>query len=633
MDFAKLLGSVIESGASEIVLITDADIDSPSGPTILYATNGVVRSSGYQPNELVGNRLGMLFEERVMPEVLSVLRRAAAGRAPVTVDQVAKRRDGGQQWLELSTTPVFDERGQLTHFVRMSRDITARKNAERNREMTQRLLASVFGVIKDPLVVADEAGHVIMANTAVTRRLGWSIFDLMAKPASQLVAEADRDQLEALMRDGRALDQTRQLKCRLRQQPDATLAGELELTSCRQPSGETVHILALRPAPTITTADREWNLEMAVREAMGDDAKGAVVAGKLQLVGLARVKDDLGGRWAGMADRAFTVAERVIQRHLRPGDVFRRTKDGDYLVLFSHLSPTEAQFKAGAISAEIREKLTGELPELADVEVTSFAGRVEIGQESMASEESIVDAIERRLRAERDRVEAEATEVLARELRDGRAFIDTVVNEKGQRSPLMMARLPVAMREAASVLRSMGQEKYEIETESFLLANAGERILEGISSNQASLVVAPVRFATLTLPRDLEVWLRTVRALGEAAKQRIVAEITEIPPEVTATRLSDLAMRLTSMFKAIAFEIPLVDAAFQAKLPQSVKLATMEYRQISWSSLGEPVPAFHKLNRALDLRQRRLIVKNVPSATKRAALARTGVSLFLTPLA
>jgi PAS domain S-box-containing protein len=633
MDFAKLLGTVIESGASEIVLITDADLESPQGPTIVYATAGVVRSSGYQPNELVGNRLGMLFEESQIPEVISVLRRAADSRAPVMVDQAAKRRDGGQQWLELSTTPVFDDSGRITYFVRMSRDITARKNAERNREMTQRLLASVFGVIKDPLVVADEGGHVIMANTAVTRRLGWSIFDLMAKPASELVAEADREQLASLMREGRALDQTRQLKCCLRQKPDGALAGELELTSCRQPSGETIHILALRPAPTMTAADREWNLELAVREAMGDEAKGAVVAGKLQLVGLARVKDDLGGRWAGLADRAFAVAERVIQRHLRPGDVFRRTKDDDYLVLFSHLSPTEAQFKAGAISAEIREKLTGELPELADLEVTSFAGKVEIGQESMASEESIIDAIERRLRAERDRVEAEATEVLARELRGGRAFVDTVVNDKGQHAPLMMVRLPVAMREASSVLRSMGQGKYELEAESFLLASAGERILEGISANRASLVVSPVRFATLALPRDLEVWLRGARALGEAAKQRIVAEITEIPPDVTSTRLSDLVMRLSSMFKAIAFEIPAVDAVFQTKMPLPVKLATMEYRQIAWSSLGEPVPAFQKLSRALDLRQRRLIVKNVPSATKRAALARAGVSLFVMPLA
>lgn len=633
MDFTKLLGSVIESRASEIVVITDADIDSPAGPTIVYATNGVVRSSGYQPHQLVGNRLAMLFEESAMPEVLSVLRQVAATRAPITVDQVAKRRDGGQQWLELSTTPVFDESGRLTHFVRMSRDITARKNTERNREMTQRLLASVFGVIRDPLVVTDEAGNVIMVNNAVTRRLGWSIFDLMAKPASQLVAEADRDQLESLMHDGQALDQTRQLKCRLRQKTDETLAGDLELTSCRQPSGETIHILALRPAPTLTTEDREWNLELAVREAMGGDAEGALVAGKLQLVGLAHVRDDLGGRWAEMAERALAVAERVIQRHLRPGDVFRRTKDDNYLVLFSHLSATEAQFKAAAISAEIREKLTGELPELVDVEVTSFAGRVEIGQESMASEESIIDAIERRLRAERDRIEAQANELLARELRNGRAFIDTVVNEKGQQAPLMMVRLPVAMRDAVTVLRAMGQEKYKIESELFLLADAGELILEGISSNRASLVFTPVCFATLALPRDLEIWLRAVRALGEAAKQRIVAEIIEIPPDVTTSRLSDLVMRLNPMFKAIAFEIPLVDATFQAKMPPSVRLATVEYRQIAWSPLGEPVPAFQKLNRALDLRQRRLIVKNVPSATKRAALARAGVSLFVMPLA
>ncbi|HNB26492.1 MAG TPA: PAS domain S-box protein [Alphaproteobacteria bacterium] len=633
-DFVSLLGQVIASRASEVVLITNGDLQSPQGPTIEYATTGILRTSGYEPRDLIGKRLGILFDEATMPKVLAVLYEAAETREPVVVEQEARRREGRPQWLELSTTPVFNESGRLTHFVRMSRDITARRRAEQHRETTQRLLASVFGVVKEPLAVADEAGRLIMANTAVTRRLGWSIFDLMGKPVSGLIAESDRPELDRLMSEGSALDQTRQIACYLLQKAKPPMAGEVEITSFRQPTGESFHILTLRESLRGEATERGWSLELEMREALNVGKAGdSVVAGKLQLVGLARVRESLGDKWVSVADRAFTVAERTIQRHLRPGDIFRRSKDDGFLVLFANLSATEAQFKADTISREICEKLTGEVPELAEPEVTSFAARVQLDDEALDGDEAIIDAIDRRLRAERERVEAASIKALTSGFKTSKAIGDSVVNDQGHAAPLAMVRLPIAMREAANRLRSLGRANYELEAETFLLAGAGERILAELARNAGGLVMTPVRFATLSQARELEVWLKVARTLGDAAKQKVVVEVKEVPMEVAATRLSDIAMRLSPLFKSIAVEIPVTDPAFQGKLPLAAKLATIDYRQIPWTPLGEPASPFQKLARALELRQRRLIVKDVPSAAKQAALAKAGVSLFLPPLA
>lgn len=632
-DYATLLGQVIASRTSEIALITDADLDAPQGPKIVFVSDGIERTSGYEPADLLGRPLGVLFEEAALPQVLSGLHQAVEARAPITVDQEVRHRKGHKYWLELSTTPVFDDDGRLIHFVRMSRDVTARKKAEQHREMTQRLLASVFGVIKDPLVVADEAGNLIMANTAITRRLGWSIFDLMGKPVGGLVAEADRLALDSLMQDGGALDQTRQVKCFLLRKGKDQVAGEVELTTCRQPSGECYHVLTLRERPSGESIERDWNMELAVREALAPGGSGGnVVAGKLQLVGLAAVRESLGDKWPAVADRAFSLAERTIQRHLRPGDIFRRSKDDGFLVLFAHLSATEAQFKANAISQEICEKLTGEIPEMPQPAVTSFAARVKVEEQALESEEAIVDSIDRRLRLERERVEAESIAVLTTGFKAANAITDPIVNEGGQPAPISVIRMSAEMREAADVLRAMGRNNYELEAEAFLLAGAGERVLAGLSRNNAALVMTPVRFSTLTQARELETWLRVVRTLGEAAKQKIVVEVREVPPEAAATRLSDLTMRLSALFKSIAYEIPLADPAFQTKLPAATRLATIDYRHIPWTAMGEPATAFQKLSRALDLRQRRLIVKDVPSPTKHAALAKAGISLFLPPI-
>ncbi|HWA51143.1 MAG TPA: PAS domain S-box protein [Dongiaceae bacterium] len=634
-DFVALLGQVLVSSPTEVVLVTDGDLKSPEGPTISYATDGIVRTSGYKPQEVIGRPLGMLFDETIMPQVLSVLSKAAETREPVIVDQETMDREGQPHWLELSTTPIFDAKGKLIHFVRRSRDITARKKAEQHRETTQRLLASVFGVVKEPLVVAEESGRLIMANTAVTRRLGWSIFDLMGKPVNGLVSEADRSQLDSVMQDGSALDQTRQIKCFLQQKGKPPAAGEVELTSSRQPTGECYHILTLRIGAAKEVAEREWSLELAVRDALdsGDSkGKGKVVAGKLQLVGLAAVREALGDKWPSMADRAFSVAERTIQRHLRPGDVFRRSKDEGYLVLFSHLTPTEAQFKADAISSEIQERLTGEVPELTDTGITSFAANVEIDQDALGSEDAIIDSIDRRLKLERERIQAASIETLTRGLKSTKAICSSIVNDQNAPAPITAVRLPIPLREAANVLRSLGQNNYELETETFLLAGAGERVLAGLARNGSELVMTSVRFSTLIVARDLETWLKVARTLGDAGKQRIVIEVRDIPMNVATTRLSDLMKRLSSLFKTVAFEIPTADPAFQEKLPAASKLATMDYRQIPWNSMGQPAPTFQKLARSFDLRQRRLIIRDVPSPARQAALAKYGVSLFLPTL-
>lgn len=632
-DFVALLGQVLVSSPTEVVLITDGDLESQQGPTIGYATDGIVRTSGYRPQEVIGRRLGMLFEHTLMPQVLSVLNKAAETREPVIIDLETKDREGHPHWLELTTTPIFDAKGKLIHFVRRSRDITARKKAEQHRETTQRLLASVFGVVKEPLVVAEESGRLIMANTAVTRRLGWSIFDLMGKPVNGLVSESDRSQLDSIMHDGSALDQTRQIKCFLLQKNKAPAAGEVELTSSRQATGECYHILALRVGAAKDAAEREWSLELAVRDALDSgNSKGKVVAGKLQLVGLAAVREALGDKWPAMADRAFSVAERTIQRHLRPGDVFRRSKDEGYLVLFSHLTPTEAQFKADAISTEIQERLTGEVPELSDTGVTSFAAKVEIDHETLGNEDAIIDSIDRRLKLERERIQAASIETLTRGLKNSKAICTPIVNEHNAPAPITAVRLPIPLREAANVLRSLGQNNYELEAETFLLAGAGERVLAGLARNGSELVMTSVRFSTLSVARDLETWLKVARTLGDAGKQRIVIEVRDIPPNVATTRLSDLTKRLSSLFKTVAFEIPAADSTFQEKLPPASKLATMDYRQIPWNSMGQPAPNFQKLARSFDLRQRRLIVRDVPSPARQTALAKNGVSLFLPPL-
>jgi hypothetical protein len=113
------------------------------------------------------------------------------------------------------------------------------------------------------------------------------------------------------------------------------------------------------------------------RAARSRAARSSVAAGRFSLVGLSHVRDELGARWPGMAERVHALAESVISRHLMPGDVFEPDAHGDYVVLFCQLTEREAEFKARAIGREITRRLLGsEWPGLSMIEtvVASIPG-------------------------------------------------------------------------------------------------------------------------------------------------------------------------------------------------------------------------------------------------------------------
>lgn len=82
--------------------------------------------------------------------------------------------------------------------------------------------------------------------------------------------------------------------------------------------------------------------------------------GKLHLLDLAAIKDQLGKRWFRMADTAEKLFENAIRRNLGPEDTFVRRGELSYLMMFRHMNPREAQIKCRIISEEICQKLFGE---------------------------------------------------------------------------------------------------------------------------------------------------------------------------------------------------------------------------------------------------------------------------------
>ncbi|MGE3244471.1 MAG: PAS domain S-box protein [Pirellulales bacterium] len=112
--------------ASQGILITDASSENQ----IVFASTGFQRVTGYEPHEVVGLNCRILQGPETDPIAVSRVREAIKDATPRTIELINYRKDGTPFWNELSISPIRDDHGQLTHFVGVQTDVTARKSLE-----------------------------------------------------------------------------------------------------------------------------------------------------------------------------------------------------------------------------------------------------------------------------------------------------------------------------------------------------------------------------------------------------------------------------------------------------------------------------------------------------------------------
>jgi hypothetical protein len=90
--------------------------------------------------------------------------------------------------------------------------------------------------------------------------------------------------------------------------------------------------------------------------------------GQVNLIGIAPIRERLGGQWPHYAVNADRIARNAIERYLVGGDIYARWKDEGYIVVFATLDVHQAEIKCKLIGDEIAHKLFGEdAHDLADI--------------------------------------------------------------------------------------------------------------------------------------------------------------------------------------------------------------------------------------------------------------------------
>lgn len=109
--------------------VTIADARLPDRP-LIYVNEGFERVTGYPVAEVLGRNCRFLQGADTDPAAIAEIRAAVAAERECVVEILNYRRDGTPFWNRLSITPVRDERGEVTHFIGIQSDVSARRQAE-----------------------------------------------------------------------------------------------------------------------------------------------------------------------------------------------------------------------------------------------------------------------------------------------------------------------------------------------------------------------------------------------------------------------------------------------------------------------------------------------------------------------
>ena len=134
----RLFESAIEQ-ANEAITITTPELDPP-GPRIIFVNPAFTRMTGYSAEEVIGQTPRILQGPKTDRSVLDELRGKLARGEAFEGMALNYRKDGSEFYMEWRVDPIRNERGEVTHFVAVQRDVTERVRAKEARMQVQRQL-------------------------------------------------------------------------------------------------------------------------------------------------------------------------------------------------------------------------------------------------------------------------------------------------------------------------------------------------------------------------------------------------------------------------------------------------------------------------------------------------------------
>jgi PAS domain S-box-containing protein len=187
IESSAFLSAIVESS-------NDAIVGKSLEGTILSWNAAAEKLYGYSAQETVGQNISLIIPPERSTELKEILSRIIRGERVESFETVRVGKDGTRIEVSLTISPIKDSSGRILGASTISRDITERRTAERERaELLHRLeeqrrrlsdiVRNVPGVVWEAWGEPDEAGQRInFVSDYVEKMLGYTVDEWLSTP-------------------------------------------------------------------------------------------------------------------------------------------------------------------------------------------------------------------------------------------------------------------------------------------------------------------------------------------------------------------------------------------------------------------------------------------------------------------
>ncbi|WP_119421065.1 EAL domain-containing protein [Desertibaculum subflavum] len=289
---------------------------------------------------------------------------------------------------------------------------------------------------------------------------------------------------------------------------------------------------------------------------------GSVLAGRVQLIGLEKVRDSLGNRWEEKRDHVLSIATQIIKEQMASPDYWRAVGEASFLLVFARASRAEAELRTATMLDRIHRRLLGEGAPFDQIEVKTLVVEVD-GRVAFR--------------------EVDAVEILTRALAEEERAAQVVPAPTGA-DPLMPPSLRFRYRPIWQVRQGV-VDTYQCVAEavlpdgrllrdyrvlpgglrSSLVSELDERGLKRAVADLTELaraapdglptVAVTVHCRTLETPAARQAYLKLCNEIPEKLRQHLVFEVAALPAFAPESRVHNFAFLLRAFSRALVLRV------------------------------------------------------------------------------